>query len=107
MEKVPQPEGRCNDTDPMWLGDRLFFRSDRDGEFNLYAYDRATKAVRRLTRHDDFPVLGRPRPPAASSTSRRATCTCSTPRPARPSACSIGVSADLVERRPRYAKGTK
>ena len=34
----------------MWLGARLYFRSDRDGEFNLYSFDRASKAVARLTR---------------------------------------------------------
>lgn len=54
---VPQPEGRCNDTDPMWLGSTLYFRSDRDGEFNVYAYDEGTRSVRALTRHADFPVL--------------------------------------------------
>jgi tricorn protease len=25
--------------DPMWIGDKIFFDSDRDGHFNLYAYD--------------------------------------------------------------------
>src|SRR5215212_5536381 len=25
-EKVPQPETRCNDTDPTWLGSKLYFR---------------------------------------------------------------------------------
>ena len=57
VEVVPQPEGRCNDTDPMWIGGQLYFRSDRDGEFNVYAFDRNTKAVTPLTSHDDFPVL--------------------------------------------------
>ena len=57
VEKVPQPDGRCNDTDPMWIGDTVYFRSDRDGEFNLFAFDRATKAVTQLTEHADFPVL--------------------------------------------------
>ena len=41
----------------MWIGGQLYFRSDRDGEFNVYSFDRATKAVTRLTSHDDFPVL--------------------------------------------------
>ena len=39
VQKVPQPETRANDVDPMWVGDTLYFRSDRDGEFNLYAFD--------------------------------------------------------------------
>jgi tricorn protease len=105
--KVPQPEGRCNDTDPVWLGDRLYFRSDRDGEFNLYAFDPTTKAVTRLTEHADFPVLGLSAAAGrilyeqagrlhlletASGTVKR---------------LQIGVAADLVETRPRYVKGTK
>ena len=49
---------KSNDTDPVWLGGKLYFRSDRDGEFNLYSYDPATKNVARLTKHADFPVLG-------------------------------------------------
>ncbi|HKG23540.1 MAG TPA: S41 family peptidase [Blastocatellia bacterium] len=27
------------DRDPMWVGSTIFFNSDRDGHFNLYAYD--------------------------------------------------------------------
>jgi tricorn protease len=56
VEKIAQPETRANDADPMWIGDTLFFRSDRDGEFNLYSYDRS-KQLKQLTRHHDFPVL--------------------------------------------------
>ena len=57
IEKVPQPADRANDVDPMWIGGAVYFRSDRDGEFNVYAYDTASKQVRRITRHEDFPVL--------------------------------------------------
>ena len=57
VEKVPQPADRANDVDPMWVGGAVYFRSDRDGEFNVYAYDTASKQVRTITRHEDFPVL--------------------------------------------------
>ena len=57
VEKVPQPADRANDVDPMWLGGAVYFRSDRDGEFNLYAFDTSSKQVRRITKHDDFPVV--------------------------------------------------
>jgi tricorn protease len=56
VEPVAQPPGRCNDTDPMWLGDALYFRSDRNGEFNLFRYDAARKSVEQRTQHADFPV---------------------------------------------------
>ncbi|MBU4204302.1 MAG: hypothetical protein KKD59_10205 [Acidobacteria bacterium] len=26
--RIPQPEGWCNDTDPMWIEDKIYFRSD-------------------------------------------------------------------------------
>src|SRR5438132_5705743 len=35
-EKLPQPESRANDVEPMWIGDTIYFRSDRNGEFNLF-----------------------------------------------------------------------
>ncbi len=57
VEKVPQPQGRCNDVDPMWIGDAIYFRSDRNGEFNIFAYDLKSKAIRQLTQHADFPIL--------------------------------------------------
>jgi len=57
VEKIPQPEGRSNDTDPMWIGETIYFRSDRNGEFNLFSFDSKTKAIKQVTNHTDFPVL--------------------------------------------------
>jgi tricorn protease len=55
--KIPQPQGRCNDIDPMWIGDKLYFLSDRNGEFNLFEYDIATEKIEQLTQLTDFPIL--------------------------------------------------
>lgn len=56
-DKVPQPQARCNDTDPIWMGEKIYFRSDRNGEFNLFSYDLKSRAIQQLTQHTDFPVL--------------------------------------------------
>ena len=32
-------EGPRPTRDPMWIGDTIYFNSDRDGHFNLYAYN--------------------------------------------------------------------
>lgn len=56
VEQVPQPKGRCNDSDPAWLGGELYFRSDRNGEFNLFRFEPGSKAVVQRTQHADFPV---------------------------------------------------
>ncbi len=55
--KIPQPEGGCNDVNPMWVGGVIYFRSDRNGEFNLFAYNTSTKKIDQLTNFTDFPVL--------------------------------------------------
>jgi tricorn protease len=38
------------DRDPMWIGNKVYFASDRDGTLNLYSYDPARKATAQLTR---------------------------------------------------------
>lgn len=54
IERIPN-EG-VNDRHPMWVGGQVYFVSDRDGVLNLWAFDRATKQTRQLTRHRDFDI---------------------------------------------------
>jgi tricorn protease len=44
------------DRDPMWIGDAIYFASDRDGRLNLYRYDVASKETRQLTHETTFDV---------------------------------------------------
>jgi tricorn protease len=46
---VPIPRENSNDFDPMWLGDRIYFLSDREGPVTLFYYDTHTKKVTRAT----------------------------------------------------------
>ena len=46
------------DNQPMWVGNTIFFTSDReDGRLNLWAYDLASKQTRKVTNHTDYDVL--------------------------------------------------
>ena len=54
LEEVPWEDS--NDLDPVWLGDEVYFLSDRDWATNIWAYDTGTRAVRQVTRHADFDV---------------------------------------------------
>lgn len=56
VEEVPKLETGGNDARPRWMGDKVYFKSDRNGEFNLYSYDTKTKEVSQHTQYDDFPV---------------------------------------------------
>src|SRR5262245_7590084 len=42
------PRTNSNDHYPMWINNRVYFLSDRDGPTTLYVYDLATKQVRKL-----------------------------------------------------------
>ena len=42
--------------DPMWIGDTIYFVSDRDGTLNLYSYDIASQKVAELTHNKVWDV---------------------------------------------------
>ncbi len=46
-----------NDTQPMWVGNTVYFLSDRDNTVNLYSYDLDTKKLTQLTHHTDFDIM--------------------------------------------------
>ena len=37
--------------DPMWIGKEIYYNSDRDGHFNLYAYDTGSGQTRQITHY--------------------------------------------------------
>ena len=48
---------RAQDMVPVWLGDTIYYLSDRDWTMNLFAYDTRSKKTRKLTNHTDYDVL--------------------------------------------------
>ena len=52
VEKVPR--ANSNDFNPMWIGDKVFFLSDRNGPVSLFAYDLAAKTVKEALPNDGF-----------------------------------------------------
>jgi tricorn protease len=50
IEKVPRKDS--NDFNPMWIGDKVYFLSDREGPVTLFAYDLKTKKVNRALKND-------------------------------------------------------
>jgi tricorn protease len=49
-------EGPRPTRDPMWIGDTIYFNSDRDGHFNLYAYNVSSGKTAQVTRSKQWDV---------------------------------------------------
>jgi tricorn protease len=107
MEKLPQPATRSNDVDAMWIGDAVYFRSDRDGEFNIWAYDVKTKQVKQVTHHADFPVMNASAGAGKIVYEQAGWLHLLDPATGQDRKLTIGVAADLRETRPRWASGNQ
>lgn len=49
-------EGPRATRDPMWIGDTIFFNSDRDGHFNLYTYNVSNGRTAQVTTNREWDV---------------------------------------------------
>ncbi len=103
--KIPQPSGGCNDVNPMWIGNNIYFRSDRNGEFNLFSYNTGTKKVEQLTSFADFPILNASAGNGTIAFEQAGYIHTYVPGETSSKRIKIGIAADLQELRPRFVKG--
>lgn len=52
LEKLPRENS--NDFDPVWVGDTVYFLSDRNGPVTLFAYDTKAKSVKQVLENRGF-----------------------------------------------------
>ncbi|RYY54051.1 MAG: peptidase S41 [Chitinophagaceae bacterium] len=105
VTEIPKGKGGSNDTKPVWKGNKVFFRSDRDGEFNLYSYDPASKSVAALTKYNDFPVSsleGNNDQIIYAQAGYLHTYDITANKHTR---LKVPIATDLIDQRPRFVKG--
>ena len=107
VEKIPQPATRSNDTDAMWIGNIVYFRSDRNGEFNIFSYDPRSQDVSQLTNFTDFPILSASAGGGHIVYERAGYLHLFDPETSDSTRLRFSVAADLPETRQRYAQGTR
>ncbi len=105
--KIPQPEGRCNDTDPMWIGDKVYFRSDRNGEFNLFSFNPENEEIIQLTDFEDFPIISASNGDGKIIFEQAGYLHIFNPNTGQSNQLTVGIAADLAELRPRFVKGAE
>jgi tricorn protease len=107
ITEIPQPKDRCNDHDPNWVGNTIYFRSDRNGEYNVFAYDTGSREVKQVTKFTDFPVIDINAGGGRLIFEQAGYLHLLKPGESESQRLKVGIAADLTEARPRFAKGAK
>ena len=94
------PRENSNDFNPLWIGDKIYFLSDRAGATTLFSYDVTSRAVVQLVKNDGFDLKSAAAGPGGTpATLQNQLAIVTTP----PSVAQEPMFADIVKR----AKGLK
>jgi tricorn protease len=102
VEKIPRENS--NDSNPMWVGDKIYFLSDRKGPVSLFVYDLTTKKVSQALANDGLDFKSASSGPGGIIVEqfgalRFFDLATGTARP-----LSVSIDGDLPEVRPHYVK---
>ena len=98
-EKIPR--SGSNDINPMWIGDKVYFLSDRNGAMTLFRYDPATKAVTELIKNDGPDIRSASAGPGAIVYEQFGQIGMYDLSSGKTHAVPISIDADVTEVRPR------
>jgi tricorn protease len=101
---VEVPRENSNDCNPMWMGDRVYFLSDREGPFSLYAYDPASRQVSRVLANDGLDFKSAAAGPDAIVIEQFGALLLFDPAMPQARRIDVRIAGDLPELRPRLQK---
>jgi tricorn protease len=101
-EKIPRTDS--NDINPMWIGDKIYFLSDRNGPMTLFRYDPATKAVTESIKNTGPDIRSASAGPGAIVYEQFGQIGIYDLASGKTRAVPIDIEADLSEVRPRVQK---
>jgi tricorn protease len=93
-----------NDFNPMWIGDKVYFLSDRNGRFTLFEYDIRTKRVTQLIKNDGLDIKSAAAGPDAIVYEQFGEINLYDLKSGKMSKVNITLNGDLASLRPRYEK---
>ena len=101
---VKIPRDNSNDHHPMWIGDTIYFLSDRNGPVSLFAYDTKSKQVTEALHSDGFDFKTATAGPDAIVIEQFGAIKLYDLQSRQARNVNIHVSGDLVSVRPHFAK---
>ncbi|WP_332767716.1 S41 family peptidase [Phenylobacterium sp.] len=102
VEKTPRKDS--NDSEPVWVGEVVYFLSDRSGPVTLFAYDTRRKTVRQVLANDGLDLKTLSAGPDALVYEQFGDVHLFSPETGRSTKVDIRVPDDLPEARPKTLK---
>jgi tricorn protease len=98
------PRNNSNDFNPLYVGDKVYFLSDRNGHFTLFEYDTKTKRVTQAIKNDGLDIKSAQAGSDAIVYEQFGEIKLFDLKSGQSSKVNISVNADLALVRPRYEK---
>ncbi|HUK88954.1 MAG TPA: PDZ domain-containing protein, partial [Blastocatellia bacterium] len=102
VEKLPRENS--NDFNPMWVGNKIYFLSDRGGPMTLYSYDLGTKQVAEVVSNTGLDLKSASAGPDAIVYEQFGSIHLYDLKTGQSKAVDIRINADLVTVRPHFEK---
>ncbi len=102
IKKVPRTNS--NDFDPMWIGDHVYFLSDRNGPFTLFDYDTRKDSVTQVLKNDGLDFKSASAGPGAIVYEQFGSIHLFDLKTGKSKQVDIQVTGDLPEVRPHFVK---
>ncbi len=101
---VPIPRENSNDFNPMWVGNKIYFLSDRSGPVSLWAYDIPSKQVSEVVKNDGLDLKSAAAARDAIVYEQFGSLHLLDLKSGKTRPLNVTVSADLSQVRPRFEK---
>jgi tricorn protease len=96
------PRENSNDKNPMWVGNKIYFLSDRSGAVTLFSYDTASKKVTQLVKNNGFDISSASAAPGAIVYSQFGVLHLYDLKSGKDRQVNVTVAADMPQLRPHF-----
>src|SRR5262249_26819445 len=104
---IKKPRENSNDFNPMWVGDKVYFLSDRAGPVTLFSYEIKTKKVARAVENQGLDFKSASAGPGAIVYEQFGSLHLYDLKTGKASAVNVTLAGDLPEVRPHYVNISK
>jgi tricorn protease len=102
IEKIPREDS--NDFNPMWIGDKVYFLSDRGGPITLFSYDTKAKKVTQVVQNAGLDIKSASASPDAIAYEQFGSLHLYDLKSGKTRKLDITIHGDMLAVRPKYEK---